>query len=496
MEDLQRYLAAVTEFLSGQLNAIFVAMGEAEDLGILAVRELPVLLLAILVAYLLFRRRRLRSASAIGVSDLRALTRYPHALGYGAAFIFFGGFGIWAATAVLASAVIAPGVVSPDGYRKTVQHLEGGIIRGIHVREGDVVKAGQVLLTMQALDAQGRYDELRERYVHNLAVEARLEAELANTVTIDFPEEMALLGGQQAKLTMAGQQELLQSQLATRQGRERILGQRIKQVEEEIGGLREIITSEDIQLALIQREIDGARQLYENGLERLPRLLALERQQAEIVSSKAASRAQIAQNEQEIGETEMELLTTRQQDREKVSQEITTVRAALAELRSQLPWREDILNRTSVVAPIAGTVMNLRVTTASGVIGGGQPILDIVPQETNLVIDARVRPVDIEMIRPEMKTRVVLSAYPQRHLPQIIGTLLSVSADRLVDDRTGDPFFLAKVEVDPMDLEAVKEIKLTPGMPVEVMILTGEHTLLDYLLAPLRDSIMKSFRES
>jgi HlyD family type I secretion membrane fusion protein len=463
--------------------------------GNLAVRELPFILLVVALAAILILRRRQKVSMRVAGDELRALTRAPRALGYGTALLFFGAVGSWMATAVLASAVVASGVVSPDGYRKTIQHLEGGIVRTIHVREGDKVTAGQLLVTLEAVDAQGRYDEIRERYVHFLAVEARLVAELAGESKLLLPEEVTRLGVERANHIVVGQQELLRSRKATREGRERILHQRTKQIQEEIAGLRKVIDSRATQFSLIDREIDGARQLYEKGLERLPRLLALERAQADIEAGQAVNQAEIARDEQQIGETELQIMTMRQEDREALVEELTKVGATLAEIRSQLPAREDVLTRTAILAPVSGTVMNLHVTTESGVIAGGQPILDIVPSQPRLVIDARVKPADIESVFPDMIARIVLSAYSQRRLPQIHGELQSVSADRLVDERTGEGYFLAKVEVNPAELEALEDVRLTPGMPADVMLLTGEHTVLDYLMTPIFDSLARGFRE-
>jgi HlyD family type I secretion membrane fusion protein len=294
---------------------------------------------------------------------------------------------------------------------------------------------------------------------------------------------------------MASQQDLLSSRRATQQGKEQILAQRVKQSEEEIGGLRKVIAAQTTQLQLLDREITGVRHLYEKGLERLPRLLALERTQAEVFGEQANNEARIARIQQQIGETEIQLLTMREQDKERANDELTKIRASLAALRSELPSREDVLTRTAIQAPISGTIMNVKVTTETGVVVAGQPILDIVPGEAKLIIDARLKPNDIDVVQPGMRARVLLTAYRQRTMPQIFGTLRSVSADRMVDDRTGDAYFLAKVEVDPDELAHLKDVRLTPGMPAEVMILTGERTVLDYLLRPLLDSFIKSFRE-
>lgn len=447
----------------------------------------------LLLLWLALRRRR---ASVVNVISLARMTRGPRLLGYGGLLLLTAGFGGWSVMAPLAGAAIAPGVVSPDGHRKTIQHLEGGIIRGIHVQEGDSVLAGTTLVTLEDIQARARYEEIRERYTHVLAIEARLDAEAIDAQEIDFPPELAALGSGGAERAMAGQEALLRSRRATFEGKARILDKRVKQLEEEITGLRQMIAAQDTQLALLDQEIASVRELYEKGLERLPRLLALQRARADLDGAQAENRAKIARNGQGIGEAEMQLLTMGQQAKEEVDEDLTKVTAELAELRSQLPSREDTLSRTTIQAPISGTVMNVRITTTAGVIKPGEPILDIVPTEAKLIIDAQVKPIDIDVVRPGMAARILLTAYGQRSLPQIHGTLRSISADRLVEEKSGASYFLAKVEVDPSELEPLDGIRLIPGMPAEVMILTGERTLLDYLLRPLFDSITKSFRES
>ncbi|TIO79211.1 MAG: HlyD family type I secretion periplasmic adaptor subunit [Mesorhizobium sp.] len=450
-----------------------------------------------LVLLLLSRLVRPRSpAVRASRRDLKQRTRPARMLGYVSAIFFVGGVAIWSSVALLASAVVANGVVSPEGYRKTIQHLEGGIIGKIHVKEGDKVSAGQVLISLKTTDAQGRYDELEGHYIRLLATEARLVAELAGQNRIAFPKELTSIDSELARKVVVEEQALLDSRLATRDGRTQILNKRIAQIEEQSAGSRDVIAAETDQLGLIDQEIASAQEMYKKGLERLPRILALQRAQADIRANQATNRAQVAKNDQQIGETEFQLLNLRQQDSESANEDLAKVRSDLAALRSQLPSRQDVLARTDIVAPIAGTVMNLRVTTESGVISSGQALLDIVPNEPNLIIDSRIRPTDIDVVHPDMPARVVLTAYPSRHLPQIHGLLTSVSADRLTDEKTGEPYFLAKVKVDAADLGQLHDIRLSPGMPAEVMILTGEHTLLDYMLAPVEASLTRTFREN
>jgi len=443
-------------------------------------------------------RERHQGSEGDGVAlPLSRAIRGPKVIGYAAIVLFFGGFGAWATIASLASAAIAPGLVSPDGSRKTVEHLEGGIVREIRVREGDHVKAGQVLVVLEDVRARAEFEELQERFVHLISIEARLLAELADADSIAQPAQLDDYDAEIFRPALSAQQRLFESRRATLKGRELILGQRILQLEAEIGGLQEVVAASNEQLELIAQEIEGQEALYEKGLSRLPKLLALKRAQAGVRAERATSRASIARIEQSIGETRLQLLTMWEERREKVAEELSQVRTELAAVRSQLPVRKDVLNRTIVTAPLGGIVMNVQVTTATGVVQPGEPLLDLVPDDAHLVIDAYVKPTDMDMVHTGQEARVLFTAYGQRNLPQIFGKLRSISADRMIDEHTGEPYFLAKVEVDPLELERIApDIELSPGMPADVMILTGERTILDYLIRPFTESLTKSFREN
>ncbi len=431
--------------------------------------------------------------------SLDAALRAPRLLGLATAILFFGLFGIWAWLAPLSSAAVAPGVVSPDGSRRTVQHLEGGIVRQIFVREGDHVTQGDTLVTLDATRAQARFEEIRERMIFLHAQQARLVAEAKGAATIDFaiPADLAADRPDQIEAARASQQALFESRRETQTAREQILAKRVGQMQEQIAGLRAVITAQTRQLTLLETEIATSTKLAEQGLERLAPLLALQREAAGVEASRASNQAQIAQLDQQIGETELQLVATRQQMREEVSSGIADIRAELSGLRSQLPERLDALQRTIITAPLSGAVLNIKVTTENGgILRPGEPILDIVPDDDPLVIDARVGPKDIDTVFPGLQARVILSAFAQRNLPQVYGVVKSISADRLIDERTGEPYFLAKVYVGNEALSGLDaEIALSPGMPVDVMILTGERTLLDYLVSPFADSLRASFRE-
>lgn len=475
-------------------NPTEAPMSSGEVIALTAVVVLAVVVVVLLRS--LFRPAR----GIVTGTSLPALTRGARILGTTVALLFFGVLGVWAWYAPLSSAALAPGVVSPDGSRKTVQHLEGGIIQRIHVREGETVAAGDTLITLENVRALARLDELRERMIFLLATEARLltEAQEGELIQFVFPDDVLATSEHQVEIAKRGQQQLFESRRETQISRARILGKRIDQLNEEIAGLREVILAQNEQLSLVAQELDATKELYEQGLQRLSPLLALQRQEADLKANRASNRAGIARLEQQIGETDLQLHAIRQQAQEEVSEELSRVRTELATIRSQIPERTDALLRTTVIAPIAGQVLNIRVTTeAGGILRPGGEILDIVPDDARMIIDARVSPQDIDTVFPGMRAQVLLTAYAQRNLPRIHGNLRSVSADRLIDERTGEPYFLAKVFVDAEELEALTDqVELMVGMPADVMILTGERTMLDYLLKPFADSIRGSFRES
>jgi HlyD family type I secretion membrane fusion protein len=480
--------------LSRQAELIFTGSELASGSVHVAVGA-SVALLALIGALALLRRRTPK-APAPAVSLLHHV-RGPRRLGWmtiGLVFFISGGL---AATIPLSSAAIAPGVVSPDGSRKTIQHLEGGIVRYIHVREGDAVVQGQPLVTLQDVHAQAQLAELRERLVYLVATEARLLAEQSGAAVFEVPAVPELADSSLLKRAIASQQILLNGRRETRTLRDRLLSRRIQQLREQNTGLHEVVAAQDEEGELLGSDIASAKTLVDKGYEHVSRLRELQRTRAELKGERARNLAQVASNDQEISAAEIELRTTNQGEREKVDAELAAVQAELGTLRTKLPTQLDILDRTVVTAAMNGTVMNVRVTTETGVVMPGAPLLDIVPLDVKLVVDARVQPTDIDVVHPGMRAKVVLSAYAQRNLPQVHGILRSISADSLTDERTGEQYFLAKVEIDQDDLSAFGgRLELIPGMPAEVFILTGERTALDYLVRPLVESVTKSFRET
>ncbi len=411
---------------------------------------------------------------------------------------FFGVFGTWAAVAPLAGGAIAPGIVNPQGSVRTVQHLEGGIIRELLVSDGDRVETGDPLVVLQGTQARADFAVLENQRRTFEAVQARLEAEQSGDEEISFPQRLLDEADRErdAQKTIDTERALFSSRKATQLGTGQILQQRIEQLLEEIRGFEAQIKSDLEQLDLIEEEVVSVQKLVNRGLERKPRLLGLKRRQAEIKSAMSGREAAIARARQQIGETEIRIQTTRSQFVDEASMQLADTRARLASVSEQIEARRDVLARTIITAPVSGVIVGRKFATASGVIQPGEPILDIVPDDGKLQIEARVAPTDIDIVYPGLKAQVHLLSFAQRSLPTIEGKVTNVSANSFEDQRTGERYYNALVVIDADQLKLSSEqLQLTPGMPADVLIVTGHRTLLSYLFQPVRDSFRRSFRE-
>ncbi|MEO1250195.1 MAG: HlyD family type I secretion periplasmic adaptor subunit [Pseudomonadota bacterium] len=419
---------------------------------------------------------------------------------YGLAFlaVFFVVGGGWAALAPLTSAIIASGVVSPDGNRRTVQHLEGGIIRDIRVREGSVVDEGELLMVLADVNPQARTDATLSRLRALAAAQARLVAEQKGTDTINFdhPElQDRRVSGVAEALTLeitqfATRRENLQNRMA-------VLRQRIEQLNQQVAGLKIQLASAVRQSDLIDQEIADVQQLVNQGLERRPRLLALQRTKADLEGAAGNFSARIAQAQEAIGETELQIMSVRSDRAEDVEAQLASVGTELAELEQALRQERDQLARTEIVAPVGGTILDLRFQTIGGVILPGEAVLDIVPDNEELLIDARVSPSDIDQVTPDLPAQVVFPSFPQRNLPRLTGTVRTVGADALEDPRDGQRYYSVRIGIGREQFSQLDaDIVLKPGMPAEGYITTGERTFLTYLIRPFVDTVRRSFRET
>jgi epimerase transport system membrane fusion protein len=422
-------------------------------------------------------------------------TRYTR-VGWLIILVFFGGFGTWASIAPLNAAVVGDAVVKVEGNRKSVQHIDGGTVREIFVREGDRVQADDVLMLLDDTQIRAEVEILRQQQVQLLATEARLRAELAGDAEIVFPAELtAAADDPVAGSAMRDQVQEFASRRSAIEGRGAVLEQRIAQYEEQIVGLEAQAAPMAVQLESIAAERASLQELLAKGLTTRTRVLELERRESEFVGRKAELESNIARSREAITELRGEIAQLPKEQSAAITAELRDTRSRLLDVLPKLRTAEVALERTAVRTPYAGKVIDLAVFSVGAVIGRGERLLDIVPDDPSLVVEARVRVEDIADIAPGMLAEVHFTSYKQRVTPLIHGTVSEVSADRLTDERTQVPYYLAQVSVDPTELAASPEIQLYPGMPATVMITTRERTALDYLVGPLAASLERAFRE-
>ena len=451
---------------------------------------------------------RLASPTAIPLLDAvpaNPFTRVRGPLLAGAVVmaVFVGGFGVWSALAPLESAALASGVVAVESYRKTIQHLEGGIVTQILVKDGDYVIEGQPLVQLDDTRARTTYAAVEGQLWDAIARESRLIAERDGKGSVTFPASLLARADQDsaASQVITGQQMIFAARRTLLDSKIAAIRQRIEQSNEEIRGFRAQDAAAQTKLGLITREIGDVRWLLVKGLERRSHLLQLERDRADIEGNRGQLVAQVARAQQTIAEAEVNILTLQHDHANEVVQQLRETEAKVHELQEQLQAAADVLSRIEVRAPEGGVVTDLRVHTPGGVIKPGEPLLDLVPRADRMVIKARVRPEDTDSVRAGLPALVRLLPYKQRRTPPVEGTVVYVSADRLVDDRPeagqppGQPYYQAKIEVNEAALQKLPGVELIPGMPAEVMIKTGKTTVALYALAPILDSFDRAFRE-
>lgn len=411
--------------------------------------------------------------------------------------IFLIGAGTWAAVAPLESAAVAPATVVSESSRKTIQHLEGGIIAQILVHDGDIVAAGQTLIRLDDTKARTSAEALRGQLLDARAREARLTAERDGLDIIAFPPD--LVGDRDdpaISAAISGQQKIFDTRRQLDASKVSEIHERINQINEEIAGRDSELAALQHRQVSLHEEITGVREMVSKGLERRPRLFSLEREVAEAEGRRGDTVAQIAKAKQSIAEAEVSILSL-QNDRQKdVAGELRETQKKRHELEEQARAASDVLARTDVKAPEDGIVTDLRVHTTGGVINPGEPLLDLVPDADRLVVEAQVKPEDIDRVHAGLPAQVRLLPYKQRRTPYVDAKVIYVSADRLIDKRTNQPYYAAKLRVDEQELETLgTDVKMVPGMPSEAMIKTGETTVALYALSPIIDSFHRAFRE-
>lgn len=410
--------------------------------------------------------------------------------------VFIGSFGTWAVLAPLESAAIAPGIVNVSTKRKTIQHLEGGIINTIEVSEGSKVKAGDVLVYLDTTRAFADLEITRNRLAGEYARVSRLIAERDGKDTIEWAEELATFEAtdfvSKMKKAQIAEFDVRGRSLASQVS---ILWRRVQQFKEEQNGHRSQMDSQRQQRALLADEMDSMERLFKKGFTGKTRLLELQRQMVGVEGALNQSISAVSRIEQSISEAQLQSVDLKATRLNEVLEALRESQASIRELSERESAVKDVMVRTSIVTPIDGVVVGLQVYTRGGVVGPGQPLMDIVPSNGEFVIEARVDPVDIDVVFPGLKAQVRFVSFNQRNTRPSEATVMTVSADHLTDERTGASYFLARVSLTE---EAVKLLDqaITPGMPAEVLIVTGKKTPFEYFVTPIERSFERAFRES
>ncbi len=414
-------------------------------------------------------------------------------------FIFFGGLGAWSAFFPFQGAVIAPGTVKVSGERKTVQHLEGGIIDSILVDEGDHVKKGQVLIRLKSSEVNASVDLLQGQLWAKLSQSARLEAESTMQTEIDWPKELLKhKNNPEVKDLMQKQQDIFISRRTDIDNKVSLHKSQILQIKEKIAGAKEELTAQQEIIANLKDEIQAKEELFKDNYISKAKILELRRRLSEHKGRKGKLKQSIAESKQKIEELKLRIVDLKNTYREKAVTKLGEINNRIFELREKIKPQLDAQKRLKITAPISGEVINMQVTSEdSGVIKAGQPLLDIVPAESKLIVEARIRRTDITDVKKGQYTKVQLSAFNRRSTPPIPGEVTYVSADQLKRETPNGTrsYYIAHVKANKKDLEK-RGAYLFPGMPAVCYITTEKRTVLGYLLDPLFSNLDKALRES
>ncbi len=410
--------------------------------------------------------------------------------------LIFAGFGGWAATAPISSAVIAPGTMTVDSKRKLIQHLEGGIVETLMVRDGDIVEAGDGLVTLDPTRPRAMLAILQSSLRKELASEARLIAERDGSDAILFPQQLTEdEAAPEVRALMESQNAIFRARRESLQGEVAILNQRVAQLADEIKGLTAQRESKQRQMEFITEELSGLKQLMAQGQTTKPRILSLERSAAALQGEEGELLSNIARANKTIGETRLEIIQREKDFQKNVTEELEAVQSRLRDLQERAVAARDVLKRIQIVAPVGGTVVNMAIHTVGSVIKPGETILEIVPGTDSLIVEVSIRPQDIDNVTLDQVAAVRLLAFKQRTMPLLNGTVTYVSADSLENPITRQQFYIARIKIPETEIDRLEGLKLQPGMQLEVMIRTGDRTAFEYLIQPIVDSVNRAWRE-
>lgn len=435
----------------------------------------------------------------------RASLAAPHRearLGFILSGAFFVGLLGWAAFVPLDAGAMADGIVAVSGNRQVVQHRDGGVITDLYVTEGQTVRAGEPLLRVATPELVASERAMTSEVVSLLARRARLAAERDGRGELTEPAEFANLPAADVALAqeaLAGQRQLLKARRASIQTERAVLSQRVRQQSEQIGGLSHQMGSNREQSRLLGEELEGMKRLLPDGFVAVNRIRAMERNVSELDGQYGALRADTARTSEAIGETRLQMVSLDRIRLEEITTELGELQQRLDEIQPKLDAMREQVAGSIIRAPTGGKVVGLTTFTIGGVVAAGATIMEIVPQDRALVVEAKAAPTDADDLRVGMKTQVRFSALQERNLPILEGAVTRVSADSFEDERTGARYFEIEIVVPPAELDKIRQIRgdtgLRAGLPAEVLVPLRSRSALSYLLEPLTQTLWRAGRE-
>jgi len=430
------------------------------------------------------------------ITDTKAAIQRHLWAGITLLIVLCGGVGGWAATTEISGAVIAPGVLVVDTNVKKVQHPTGGVVGEIRARDGDRVAIGDIVVRLDETVTRANLAIVLRGLDELVARKGRLEAERDGLEGIAFPSEfIERLSEPQVGAIIAGERKLFDLRQSARVGQKSQLRERIAQLREEIGGIGAKIKAKAQEIVLIQRELTGARDLWEKNLMPITKLTQLEREATRLEGERAQLTATSAQSKGKISELELQIIQVDRDLASEVGKELREVDAKIGEFVERKVAAEDQLKRIDIRAPQDGVVHQSVVHTIGGVINAGEQLMLIVPSTDNLIVEAKFAPQDIDQVKIGQRAVLRFTSFNQRTTPELNGVVTRVSADTTVDQRTSAPYYTLRISLSREEIARLGEVTLVPGMPVESFIQTGDRKVISYLMKPLSDQVMRAFRE-
>jgi HlyD family secretion protein len=428
--------------------------------------------------------------------NARVSIRRHTLLGLSSALFLIGGLGGWAVVTELSGAVVAPGSIVVDSHVKKVQHPTGGVVGEIRVRDGDRVRAGDLVIRLDETVARANLSMVAKSLDELAARQSRLEAERDGLAQITIPPGLkGRIHEPDLVNLVKGESHLFETRREARAGQKAQLKERIAQLQEQIDGTNLQASAKADEIQLIQDELTGVEQLWRKNLVPITRVTALRREETRLRGERGQLISSIAQARGRISETALQIIQIDQDLRSEVSKELREVQAKIAELVERKIAAEDQLKRIDIRAPQDGLVHQSMVHTVGGVINAGEPLMLIVPETDELSIEVKISPQDIDQLQPGLDTVLRLSAFSQRTTPELKGRVSLIAADLVTDQRSGQQYYPVRVAFADGERERLGALKLVPGMPVEGLIQTGYRTVFSYLTKPVTDNMMKAFRE-